>query len=179
MKNLQTFCKGVDTELFFRQPEQKWSVAQNIKHLIISTNTTQLAFSLPKWLGRMYTGKPNRPSRSFEELVTKYKMKLEKGGKASGIYIPKIISPGTGKDKMLIAFSKSMYKLIDAIDKKWADHLLDQYLAPHPLLGKITFRELAYFTIYHTRHHLDIINQRVTEAKSMNNSIAQKRAMIQ
>ena len=40
---------------------------------------------------------------------------------------------------------------------------LDRYLAPHPLLGKITLRELAYFTIYHTHHHLQIIKDRMAE----------------
>ncbi len=156
------YCKGIDADLFFRQPELKWSVAQNVKHLILSASITRFAFSLPKWMNRLYTGKPNRASRSYVELVAKYKMKLEEGGKASGIYIPKKIPYGEGKDKMLIAFSKSMNKLIDAIGKKWTDHSLDHYLAPHPLLGKITLRELTYFTIYHTRHHLDIISQRIT-----------------
>ena len=30
---------------------------------------------------------------------------------------------------------------------------LDTLQAPHPLLGKLTLRELMYFTIYHAQHH--------------------------
>ena len=30
---------------------------------------------------------------------------------------------------------------------------LDAYLLPHPLLGKLTLREMLYFTIYHVEHH--------------------------
>jgi len=56
-----------------------------------------------------------------------------------------------------------MDKLIIAIEKKSTDTQLDQYIAPHPLLGKITLRELGYFTIYHTQHHLAIIKDRLAE----------------
>ena len=164
-KEFTHFCNGIDTDSFFHQPVEKWSVAQNIKHLVVSANTTKLAFLLPKFIVRIYAGKPNRPSRNFDELVNKYKLKLKEGGRASGIYIPKIISPQKGKGTMLISFTKSMEKLISSIDKKWNDPQLDQYLAPHPLLGKITLRELCYFTIYHTYHHLDIIKQRLTDNK--------------
>ena len=54
--------------------------------------------------------------------------------------------------------------LIGNIEKKWSDAKLDKYIAPHPLLGKITLRELAYFTIYHIQHHLSIIRKRLEEA---------------
>lgn len=56
-----------------------------------------------------------------------------------------------------------MKKLITAINKNWSDPQLDQYLAPHPLLGKLTLRELGYFTIYHTEHHLNIIKERLKD----------------
>ena len=160
------FCATIDTDTLFRQPKEKWSIAQNVNHLTISANTTRLAFSLPKFIIRLYAGKPNRPSRSYDGLVSKYKMKLQQGGRASGRFIPEIISPRAGKENLLQSFITSMDKLIDSVEKKWADLQLDHYLAPHPLLGKITLRELCYFTIYHTRHHLSIINERLSENKS-------------
>jgi hypothetical protein len=157
------YCREIDTGPFFRQPKEKWSVAQNVKHLIISANTTRLAFSLPKFVVRFYAGKPNRPSRTYDELVNKYKTKLLQGGKASGQFIPDVISLKAGKENMLDAFTKSMNRLINNVEKKWTENQLDNYIAPHPLLGKITLRELCYFTIYHTYHHLDIIKVRVQE----------------
>jgi len=53
-----------------------------------------------------------------------------------------------------------MQRLANAIERNWTDEKLDNYLAPHPLLGKLTLRELIYFTIYHTEHHLAIIKNR-------------------
>jgi hypothetical protein len=154
------FCTDVDTRTFFFQPAEKWSIAQNVEHLVISANTTRLAFSLPKFIVKLYAGKPNRASRTYDELVNKYKQKLQQGGKASGRFIPGKFRESLDKNTMLETFKKAMNKLKDSIEKKWEDNQLDQYIAPHPLLGKITLRELCYFTIYHTYHHLAIIKER-------------------
>jgi hypothetical protein len=151
------FCASLPDEQFFQYPPGKWSPAQQVKHLITATKNTRLAFRLPKFIVRWYAGKPNRPSRSYDELVNKYELKLQQGGRASGPYIPKPILPEYGKKKLLEQFSAEMNKLAASIQKNWKDLQLDKYIAPHPLLGKITLRELGYFTIHHTHHHLSSI----------------------
>jgi hypothetical protein len=152
------YCSNLDDEQFFFQPSGKWSAAQQVKHLITATNTSRLAFTLPKFIVRMVGGKPNRPSRTYDELVAKYKDKLEKGGRASGRYIPKAIPASYGKEKLLGNFTKAMNRFSGSV-KKWKEPQTDDYIAPHPLLGKITLRELSYFTIYHTQHHLESIQK--------------------
>lgn len=156
------YCSSLSDERFFHQPDQKWSPAQQVKHLVTSARMTRLAFSLPKFIVRWYAGKPNRNSRSYEELVAKYKLKLEQGGKASGRFIPKPIAASYGKEKMLTKFMQSMDKLSNTISKNWKEPQPDHYIAPHPLLGKITLRELGYFTIHHTYHHLETIQKMTT-----------------
>lgn len=155
-------CTAIEAEDFFRQPLEKWSIAQNIKHLIISARMTRLVYQLPKLMIRLYTGRPNRASRSYDELVNKYKLKLQQGGKAGGRFVPEKINTATDAGKWIRDFQTSMQKLMLAI-AKWNDADLDRYLAPHPLLGKITQRELGYFTIYHTLHHLAIIRERLND----------------
>lgn len=157
-----SYCASLRDDQFFFQPEGKWSPAQQVKHLMIAADNTRLAFALPKFIVRWYAGKPNRPSRSYDELVAKYTLKLAQGGKASGRFIPKPIPASMGKQKMLEQFKRSMDKLVHAIKSKWKDPQLDQYIAPHPLLGKITLRELGYFTIHHTHHHLETIQKMTT-----------------
>jgi hypothetical protein len=106
---------------------------------------------------RLVGGTPNRPSRTYDELVAKYNLKLQQGGKASSRYIPKPILPAYGQEKLLAQFSKSMQRFAGSVKNNCKEPLPDKYLAPHPLLGKITLRELCYFTIYHTYHHLESI----------------------
>ncbi len=140
---------------FFYQPAEKWSAAQQVKHLITATNTaTTCLLCLPKFMVKWIGGKPNRNSRTYEELLAKYKMKLQQGGRASRRFIPKPIPATYGKEKLLNDFTKAMNKMAIRTKKKWKEPKLDQYIAPHPLLGKITLREFCYFTIFHTEHHL-------------------------
>lgn len=153
------YCQSLPEHQFFHQPEGKWSPALQTKHLITSTNMARLGFVLPGFMVRLIGGKPNRPSRSYEELVNRYHTKLTEGGRASGRYIPKPISAGSGREQWLRKYEKSMIRMAAAIGKIKNEERLDQYLAPHPLLGKITLRELAYFTIYHSHHHLDSIRK--------------------
>jgi len=158
-----SFCSTITDQLFFRQPAAKWSVAQNVTHLTTSANMTKLAYRLPKFMVRLYAGKPNRPSRSYDELIAKYILKLEQGGRASGRFVAKPVLAKQGKEKILHIYKTAMEKLEFAIQKNWDDQQLDKYLAPHPLLGKITLRELGYFTIYHTEHHLKIVKERLND----------------
>ena len=160
---LTAVCNEIDADTFFRQYTEKWSIAQNVKHLLTSTATTRLAYRFPKWFIRIYAGIPNRDSRSYDGLVEKYQTKLREGGKAKGRYIPKPVWPKDGKDKLLHDFSHAMHALAHDIETNWKDTPLDKYLAPHPLLGKLTLRELAYFTIYHTYHHLETIKGRLKD----------------
>jgi hypothetical protein len=151
------YCLSLSDDQFFFAPAGKWSAARQVKHLITATNTTRLAYQLPRFILRLVAGKPNRPSRSFDELVDRYNQKLEKGGRASGRYIPKKPAPDETKERLLNAFGEAMEKLSSTLRRKWNDASLDRYIAPHPLLGKITLRELGYFTIFHTRHHMESI----------------------
>ena len=152
-------CNSIAETDFFNKPTSKWSVAENVQHLIVSTNTTTLAFSLPKFLVRLVGGTPNRQSKTYEELVAKYTAKLAAGGAATGRFVPKPIAIKYGKEKLMQHWIKATTKHLAALTKN-NDANLDLYLVKHPLLGRITLRELCYFTIYHTQHHLTIISTR-------------------
>jgi DinB superfamily len=154
-------CKAtvlqINNDLFFMKLQAKWSIADNLKHLLISTNMSALPFWLPKFLVRWIGGKPNRPSKTYEELVNKYKLKLEQGGVASARFVPKPTTDLTKKDSLLKQWDKVTTHYLSSLTKNRTEQDLDNYLVKHPLLGKITLRELCYFTIYHTQHHLQAI----------------------
>ena len=134
--NYENFCLKMVEMDYFASYGDKWSVSENTRHLMLAISPIILAFSLPKFLLRLFFGKPNRNSRSFDELLAKYIGKLEAGGKASKPYVP-----NTQISKM----------------ERWKDVDLDGYLLPHPLLGKITLREMLYFTTFHIQHHQQTI----------------------
>ena len=161
-RQMTDFCIEVPNDIFFKEPPGKWSIAQNLAHLIISLKTTVAAYALPKFIVRLIGGRPHRQSRSYDELVDQYQQQLAAGGKASGRFVPTRIHPSRTREHMLHKWLKVTEEYLEAIRKNWATEQFDLYIVKHPLLGKITLRELCYFTIYHARHHLEIMKSRNT-----------------
>ena len=152
------FILSLDKEQFENTNDGKWSASQNLDHLILAIKPLQPAFSLPGFILKTLFGKANRPSRSYAVVVEKYRSKLAAGGKATGRFIPKIIL-FEEKEILVKKYNRQKEKLIKKI-KKQSEEKLDKYILPHPLLGKITLREMLFFTIYHNEHHLQIVGQR-------------------
>ena len=133
----------------------KWSAGQQLDHLCRSVAPLNLAFRLPDFVLRMMFGSANRPSKSYEALVEKYQSKLAEGGRASGRFIPGPVA-WKSREKYLARLEKSVIDLKQLV-MQLDDSQLDSLLLPHPLLGKLTLREMLYFTLYHVQHHQQAI----------------------
>ena len=160
-KNITAFndyVASVNKDFFEATPDNKWSVGQNLEHLIRSVKPLQLAYSLPKFVLQIIFGKSNRPSKSYDELVNKYKTKLAAGGRASGPFIPPDVS-FKNREGLIKKYDRHKQKLINKI-KKQNEKDLDKYILPHPLLGKLTLREMLFFTVHHNEHHLELLKNR-------------------
>jgi hypothetical protein len=142
---------------FTAMPGGKWGAGQHLEHLIRSSQPVYMAIGLPAFLLKLLFGKPNRTARSFEELVQRYQEKLHNGGAASGRFVPPVVpyNQKEQKIKLFVALKDKLQKRITALP----EHKLDNCLLPHPLLGKITIREMLFFTVYHTTHHLQILEK--------------------
>jgi hypothetical protein len=153
------YMAALNKEQFETMPGGKWSAGQNLDHLILSIKPLQLAYAIPKFFLKLMFGNANRSSRTYDELVLKYKTKLVAGGRASGPFIPPVISFDQ-KDLLIKKYNRHKQKLISKIEKQNEEDL-DKYIIPHPLLGKLTLREILFFTIHHNEHHLLLLKERV------------------
>ena len=147
----------VKDEHFNISKENKWTAAENIAHLVQATKMTSLAFTLPKFMHVVLYGKPNRTSHGFGKIVDNYHNKLRAGAVATGVYVPK--KNNFKKEQLNAKLKNEGKKLLEALSKKWTDEQLDRYQISHPILGLLTVRELAYFTIYHNGHHCETIKK--------------------
>jgi hypothetical protein len=147
----------IPDDLFNASKENKWTPSENISHLITSTQMTLLPFTLPKFVTALLYGKANGKSRTYNEVVADYESKLAAGAKATGVYIPE--KTNYDRAKISTQILKEGEKLVQAIAIKWTEEQLDNYQVSHPILGKLTMRELAYFTIYHNIHHMETIRK--------------------
>lgn len=158
-RQLTMACDDMDETVFFRHVGDKWSIAENLQHLVISTKMTRLAYRLPRWIVRWVGGTPNRSSRNYDEVLTKYNRKLAEGGRASSRYVPKPLEKKYSKEKLMLNWKKATDAYLSALKNCRSENDLDLYLAAHPLLGRLTLRELCYFTIFHSLHHLETIQK--------------------
>lgn len=137
--------------------EDKWTAGENVAHLVSATRMTAIPFMLPKFVPVLLYGKPKRTSHGFSKVVDNYVHQLEHGAKASGVYVPK--KTNYTQDSLHQKLNIQADKLLSAIETKWSDEQLDHYQISHPILGLLTLRELAYFTIYHNGHHTETIRK--------------------
>ena len=147
---------AIAVEDFFIRYRGEWSASQNVDHLIKSHQPMAKALKLPKIILRTLFGKPDRASLTYEELCKAYRDEIAKGAQASGRYLPKQENSDskseTKKKELLVRFEKASTELV-SVTEKWDDKELDEYLLPHPILGKLTIREILYFTVYHNVRH--------------------------
>ncbi len=156
--NHQSFCNSVtilEENAFHSKQEGKWDAGEQLLHIYKSIKPLVLAYSLPKFIVGWKFGKSKGNSLPYDTLVQHYQEKLAVGGKAP---IPFQPSPLKYEDRKELA--QKIMIVIDFINQKIANTSesdLDKYLLPHPLLGKITMREMLYFTMYHASHHEKLV----------------------
>lgn len=153
-----------DKEFMFCPAANKWTAGQQLDHIYRSVSPVLLAFTFPKFVPSMLFGKAIKPSMDYNSLIEKYHFKLKSGGIASGRFLPKSIK-FEQKEKLRKDVLKTVSKLIRKVEK-CSEQELDKYLLPHPLLGKLTFREMLYFTIYHAEHHHLLTMQNLKKANN-------------
>jgi hypothetical protein len=131
--------------------KNKWTAGQQMDHIVRSTSVILLACRVPRIITRLLFGIAVRPSRTYENLVEAYVSKLDKGAKASRIFVPGRIAFANRarlSAKMLTNVSKICTSMA-----RYSENEMDKYMLPHPILGKLTIREMMYFAIYHVQHH--------------------------
>lgn len=164
---VDTYFHSLPLEVFDRRPEAEvWSPAENLIHLIKSVQSVCKGLDMPKLFLMVLFRRPKgvpKASRSYEEVVEIYQAALAAGGRASGPYVPKPSPEGQAeqvRSRALAGWQKAGKTLVEKVGQ-WNEKSLDRYRLPHPLLGNLTVREILLFTLYHDRHHLGTVRQRL------------------
>lgn len=139
----------VDQARVNHKPTEKWSFGEEMVHLIMSTSGTALLLSSPE--EKLIPA--DHPSRSYDEIVEEYLSKLPLNPTAGRAIADQELKQYQSTE-LQASFSNAAETLFQSI-KNWEEQRSDQWMVwKHPFLGKMTAREMVYFTVYHTRHHL-------------------------
>ncbi len=146
------------TEKWMHGPENKWTFGQHILHLADSIQLLNKALSYPKFILKYKFGTSNRETRSYDAVVKKYQEKLAANQKRARQFNIKLKIPSLEEKSFLVNKLKTQNKKLQYKTNKWKDEDLDTLLIPHPLMGRITVREIIMWTAQHTEHHIQILN---------------------
>jgi hypothetical protein len=159
------YWSGFDTPTFFRRIGPSWSPAETVRHLIKATRPVVKALGLPRIVLRLMFGRPRRASVDYDGLCNRYSRLLAEGGQA-GRFAPSAQTqpdPEAWRAEILRNFSRVNRELRGAT-ARWPDGKLDTYQLPHPLLGKLTVREMLFFTLHHHGHHVDVVQRHLSDS---------------
>jgi hypothetical protein len=158
------FALAMPVAPFFAPQGDGWSPAMHLRHLTRSTRPVAQALGIPRLLLRLRFGRVTTPSRRWEPLVSDYRAALAAGGRATARFVPTDTPTSGAPDARRTEILRSWHDCVRALDlrlSRWPEDALDAVRVPHPLLGLLTMREMLLFTVYHTAHHLRLIDARM------------------
>ncbi len=167
-REVAEYFESLARDDFFRQPEEGvWSPAENLIHLNKSVKAVASGLGMPKLALAVLFGTSKGDSRGFAEVRDDYHERLAGGARAGGRYVPPSLeldddeAAERTRSRILSGWSRAGEALV-AKTRAWSEAGLDKYRMPHPLLGKLTVREMLFFTLYHDRHHLESVRRRMS-----------------
>ena len=153
-----------ETSRFFAAMGAHWSAADHVRHLTRSMASILPVLRIPRLALRVAFGAPTEPPRSIEQIRSSYVAALAAGGTA-GRFAPspeKATRDQVRRDKIMDTHSETLRGLTQAMER-WSEAELDAYRLPHPLLGRLSVREMMFFTLLHNRHHVAVAERRRVE----------------
>lgn len=156
--NVAACIKSTPNDIFYEKRNGKWSIAENLDHLVQSTKPIASVLKKNKLILLAF-GVSLSGSEKFETLKSNYHLKLSQGLAPAngGGFVSKNVE-SISKEKFLENWNLIGSKFPNRINQ-WSENSLDRFKLPHPLLGKLTVREMLFFTIFHNEHHLRTMKQ--------------------
>ena len=157
-QNFNAMIEGLPDKAFTYSWKEKWTPGQQYAHIRKSIVPVALALWIPRFVLRLQFGVTNRPSRSYDGLVARYLNALQNNkAVAPKAFRPPEI-PFKKRNREIKRYQSAVNRLV-RLAQKCSDKDLDYYVVPHPLIGKLTLREILFFCVYHVQHHQNITQE--------------------
>ena len=137
---------------FSYAPPGEWCAGQQLDHLVRTVSRVLVAVKQPIFILKLFFGKPRRPKMDYQQVVGAYKKELEQGGPTAKRYLPDGKKFLAHREVQIADLTRLVNELADRV-MAITEEDLDQTRLPHPRLGKLSLREMMYFTAYHFVNH--------------------------
>ena len=156
-KVLFDWLESQPNENWEKGPTDKWTTGQQIQHLTDSLQLLNNALSYPKFLLKYKFGTCNREPRDYNTVSKKYQQKLSENQDRAKKFNQNLKKPLEKERENLLNKLQIQNKKLQYKTNKLKDKHLDSLVIPHPLMGKMTIREIVMWTAHHTEHHTEIL----------------------
>ena len=163
-RDVATFFESLTPEEWFFRVGSAWTPAEHLDHINIAVSAVARGFGMSRLILRLRFGRARRSSRSYDSLRDDYRGRLAAGAGASGRFIPTVnrgIEENAARPEQLLARWHRVNERLRTALRDWPEQDLDRIQMPHPILGRITAREMAFFTVYHGGHHVAAARSRL------------------
>jgi hypothetical protein len=157
------FWRTIGTAEFFAPIGAAWSPADNVRHLTKSVRAVSAGLRAPRWVLWLAFRSGSGTSRSYAEVREVYLARLARGASA-GKFAPGPLGTSADPDAdraRVMKYHAAAIGEMAALVVRWQERWLDRFRIPHPLLGPLSVREMLFFTVYHNRHHVDVVRRRL------------------
>jgi hypothetical protein len=150
-----SYFSDLPENTFLLREDGAWAPFDRLEHLLRSLKPLLKAMKTARLTLRVLFGSPKKRSRNFSQIKEEYLQKLKAGARASGQFLPALQNPDEvlKHKNQLLQNWQSVGNTFVQVLCEWKEQDLDKYLLPHPVLGKLTVREMLFFTLYHNHHH--------------------------
>ncbi|HEY0305811.1 MAG TPA: DinB family protein [Longimicrobiales bacterium] len=157
------FYATLPTATFVAPQGAAWSPADHVRHLTKSMRALNRGLRLPLFVLRWRFGRASRPSRSYDGVVAAYRKRLETFDGRNNPFAP-ATSPAVDTEAWratVMSYHATAVAELIRHARRINEDKLDKIQVPHPLLGKMTLREMLFFMLYHNLHHVRLVAARV------------------
>jgi hypothetical protein len=163
--DVANFFRSLSPDELVLRVESAWTAAEQLAHLNTTVSAVAKGFAASRLLLRIRYGRARSPGRGHIALRDHYRTLLARGGRANGPFVPARLDLAPAqieehRESLLARWGRVNARLQKALES-WDDKHLDTIRLPHPLLGKISAREMIYFTVYHSEHHVIATKKRL------------------
>lgn len=163
---VSAFFASLTPEQLTTRRADEWAPLDDLAHLRLSVQPVVRALMAPKVVIALRFGVARRPSLPYSALAARYRARLEGGVRAPPQFVPRPrhdLTPEAYRDHLLTRWAELGDRLWRALER-WNERSIDRYQLLHPALGKLTVREILYFTHLHNLHHIEVAERRLRRA---------------
>ncbi|MNU20381.1 DinB superfamily protein [compost metagenome] len=142
------YIDGLEDSKFSYRYQDKWTAGEHLAHILLTIIPFPKVLSSKDFIRKQF-GSVDRQTWDYETVLHHY---AQTSLKAPDAFLPKEEVPYTHKAAIIADIQQHLHDINHLLDS-YSEEELDTLVLPHPLLGKLTIREMFYLMAYHPLHH--------------------------